>query len=188
MDSFAYKYDIRTELLDGKIVAMASAGTNHNTVTLNIAMLFKAYLQGKPCKVFSEGADVYLTKKDRLVPDVMVVCNRDIIKPKGVFGAPDLVVEVLSNSTAKLDRGYKKDLYERSGVKEYWLVDTNNRSIEVHLLQDEKLKLDNVYTLLTDDYIEDMTDEEQADLVHEFKTSLFDDLVIKIEDVFDDMI
>lgn len=65
----------------------------------------------------------------------MVVCNKDIIKKDGVHGVPDLIVEVISPSTAKKDKGYKKDLYETCGVKEYWLVDTDNRSIEVYLLK-----------------------------------------------------
>ena len=91
---------------------------------------------GKTCKAFNDGPDVYLTEEDRVIPDAMIICNKDIIKPNGIHGTPDLIAEVLSPSTAKKDRGYKKDLYERSGVKEYWIVAPTMRSIEAYLLTD----------------------------------------------------
>ena len=72
----------------------------------------------------------------RFVPDFMVVCDREKIKADGVHSAPDLVLEVLSPSTAKNDKGYKKSVYESSGVPEYWIVSPKEKSIEVYLLQD----------------------------------------------------
>ncbi|MCL2616957.1 MAG: Uma2 family endonuclease [Defluviitaleaceae bacterium] len=187
-DNVAYCEDTRTELLDGKIVAMATPDANHNTIVLNIALIFKAYLQGKPCQVYGDNMAVHFTKKDICIPDVTVVCNKDIIKLRGIYGAPDLVVEVLSPSTAKRDKGYKMDLYSRNGVREYWIVDTKSRSIEVYLQQGNRLTLDNVYTLLSSEYTDGITEEELAEIPSELKTSLFDDLIIKLEDVFVDMI
>lgn len=72
----------------------------------------------------------------------MIACNRDIIKNNGVYGAPNLIVEVLPPSTATNDKGYKKDLYGKFCVGEYWIVDILSRSINVYLLKDE------TYTIL----------------------------------------
>ena len=187
MVNLAYKDEVRKEMLDGRIVAMSpSPGMNHVTTAGNILYIFKNYLKGKQCKAYSE-ADVYLTPKDRVVPDVMIVCNKDIIKQKGIYGAPDLIVEILSPSTANRDRGYKKKLYEKCGVKEYWLVDTDSQSIEVYLLKDGIFELDKVYNLFPDYMLEDMTEEEINDIIKEFTTSLFSDMIIKVEDVFEGM-
>lgn len=133
----SYQDEPWDELLDGQVVAMSPRpSTNHNFVAENIFSIFRNHLRGKQCRAIADGTDLYLTDKDRVVPDVMVICNRDLIKSNGVHGAPDLVVEVLSRRTAKNDKGYKKDLYGRCGVHEYWLVEVETRSIEVYLLQE----------------------------------------------------
>lgn len=71
---------------------------NHNRVITNISRIFSTYLRTKRCESFSDGIGVHLAEKNIMIPDV--VCNRDIIKSNGIYGAPDLVVEVLSPSTA----------------------------------------------------------------------------------------
>ncbi len=119
------------------------------------------------------------------MPDFMVVCDPKKIQPKGIFGAPDLVAEVLSPSTAHRDRSYKKDVYEQAGVKEYWIVSTAEKSVEQYLLQDGRFVLANTYTQYPDYLLEDMTEEELAALVTEFKCSLYDDLLIKLADIFE---
>ena len=81
--------------------------------------------------------DVYLSEKDRVIPDVMIICSKDIIRDNGIYGTPDLVVEVLSPGTEKRDRGIKKNLYEICGVKEYWLANPEIKSVEVYLLIDQ---------------------------------------------------
>ena len=189
MSNFAYQEDICYEMLDGELFAMSpSASTNHQTVVKNILGIFDKYLKGKPCMVFGD-LDVILTENDHPIPDVVVVCNHDIIKPDAIYGPPDLIVEVLSPSTASKDKNYKKTLYGKCGVREYWIVDTSNRIIDVHHLQDGKLELVQVYAIIPDRFIERMSDEEKkARLIYDFKTSLFDDLVINIEDVFAEMI
>ena len=95
-----------------------------------------------------------------------------------------MIVEVLSPSTAKRDRGYKKDLYERSGIKEYWIVSPEDRSIEVYLLRENRYELDNVYSIFPDYELKRMTPEELAEIQMEFKCSLYDDLMISVEKVF----
>ena len=188
-DNLAYQEEFREELINGKIVAMSPRPfVNHNRIAFNIAFLFERYLRGKKCMPFSDGTTVYLTDKDHFVPDMMVVCDRNKIKRKGIYGAPDLVVEVLSPSTAKNDRGYKKSVYEANGIPEYWIVDPSNKSIEVYLLQNGHYVLDNVYTFYPAEEIEEMTDDEKSNVVTEFKCHLYDDLAIRLDDIFDNIL
>lgn len=190
--NLAYKDDDwekrREELIGGEVVMSPRPSTNHNRVAERIDFLFRVYLQGKKCEPFGDGYDLYLDEKNRFVPDFMVVCNRDKIKRNGIHGAPDLVVEVLSPGTAKNDRSRKKDAYEQNGVPEYWIVELSNRSIEVYLLEDGRYKLDNIYILYSTEELEDMTDEEKAALVTEFKCHLYDDLIIRLDDIFYDLL
>lgn len=184
--NLAYQEERREELIDGKVVMMSPASAGHTYVADNILMVFKQYLKGKKCIPFGDGLLVHLTDKDKFVPDVMVVCDRGKIKPDGVHGAPDLVVEVLSPSTARNDRTHKKDVYERCGVKEYWIVSPAEKHIEVYRLNGEKYVLHDIYTLPADWEMERMTEAERAAVVTEFKCHLYDDLTIRLEDIFTD--
>lgn len=187
--NLAYQDDLRYEIIGGRLVAMSPTPTiRHNQIGGNIYNIFYTYLKGKHCIAFHESTKVFLSEEERYVPDVMIVCDRNKIKATGVYGAPDLVVEVRSPSTAKRDRGHKKDAYERHGVREYWLVSPGDCSIEVYLLQDGRFQLDNVYSVYHDYDLFDMTEEERAAVVTEFKCSLYDDLIIRLEDVFYDLI
>lgn len=187
--NLAYQDDFiakrREELIDGKPVMMSPRPTvNHNHVVLNISRLFSNYLYGKRCTPFSDGVDLFLDEENRFVPDFMVVCDPDKIKLDGVHGAPDLVVEVLSPSTAKNDKTRKKDVYARCGVREYWLVGPEDKSIEVYHLNGESFLLHDIYTLHADWQLAQMSEEERSALVTHFKCSLFDDLDISIDDIF----
>lgn len=184
--NLAYRDAFREELIDGKVTMMAPASAGHTYTADNILNIFKNYLKGKTCVPFGDGLLVHLTDRDHFVPDVMVVCDRGKIKRNGIYGAPDLVVEVLSPSTAKYDRGYKKTVYESSGVPEYWIVDPVHKSIEAYLLQDGRYVLDNIYTLYPAEELAEMTDEEKATVMTEFKCHLYDDLVIRLDDIFSD--
>ena len=185
--NLAYKEEyVKEELINGQVVLMSpQPSINHVNVINNISILFGNFLKGKTCQSFPDSAAVFFTEKDYFVPDFMVVCDPKKIQPKGIFGAPDLVAEVLSPSTAHRDRSYKKDVYEQAGVKEYWIVSTAEKSVEQYLLQDGRFVLANTYTQYPDYLLEDMTEEELAALVTEFKCSLYDDLLIKLADIFE---
>ena len=184
-DSLAYQEEFREEMIGGKVVAMSPRPMyNHNHIAFNIAVLFSNYLRGKPCTVVPDGTDLYLTEEDRFVPDVMVVCDRDKIRRDGVHGAPDLVVEVLSPSTLRNDRMRKMKVYQACGVREYWLVDPENRTIEQYLLQDGKLELNMVYASCRDDELERMSEQEKAERETHFQCSLYSDFDIALEDIF----
>ena len=185
-DNLAYQEERREELIGGNVVMMAPASAGHVFIAGSIYNIFKNYLKGKNCIQFNDGLLVRLTDQDKFVPDFMVVCDRSKIKRTYIDGAPDLVVEVLSPSTAKNDRGYKRDLYERSGIPEYWIVDPSNKSIEVYLLREGRYSLDNIYTLYPAEELEEMTDEEKDAIVTEFKCHLYDDLIICLDDIFGD--
>lgn len=188
-DNLAYQEDLREELIGGKIVAMSPRPVfNHNRISFNIAHIFESYLRHKQCTVIADGTDLHLTENDRFVPDMMIVCDRDKIKADGVHGAPDLVVEVLSPSTVKRDRTYKKDTYARCGVREYWLVDPANKSVEVYRLENGRLELYDIYSVYPDFQLEQMTEAERAAVPTRFKCSLCDDFDIALEDVFNGML
>ena len=185
--NLAYKEEyVKEELINGQVVLMSpQPSINHVNVISNITTIFNVFLKGRTCQSFPDSAAVFLTEKDYFVPDFMVVCDPDKVKYNGVYGAPDLVVEVLSPSTAKRDRGYKKQVYEQCGVLEYWLVDVNNKSVEQYLLQDGKFVLNDIYVIQPDYVLDDMSEAEKAELVWDFKCSLYDDLLIHLEDVFE---
>lgn len=188
-DNLAYQDDFvtkrREELIDGKPVMMSPRPTvNHNRVAFNIAVLFDHYLKGKKCIPFSDGVDLYLDDDNRFVPDMMVVCDPDKIKPDGIHGAPDLVVEVLSPGTARNDKTRKKDVYARCGVREYWLVSPADKFVEIYRTDGTEFILHDVYTLYPDWQLAQMSEEERATVVTHFNCSLFDDLDISLEDIF----
>lgn len=184
----AYQDEFWSELIHGKLVAMSPAATKHNRIGGNIFSIFHWYLKGKSCVPFADGTAVRLSEEDRFIPDFMVVCDRSKIKSKWVEGAPDLVVEILSPSTAKNDRFHKKDVYESSGVPEYWIVSPAERSIEIYLLRDGRYVLENLYTYYPDEELADMTEEEKAEVVTEFRCHLYDDFAIRLDDIFGDLI
>jgi len=183
--NLAYQEERREELINGKIVAMSPRPSfNHNRVASNLFWIFETYLRRKKCTPFTDGTDLYLTENDRFIPDMMVVCDPDKIKPDGVHGAPDLVVEVLSPSTAKNDRAHKKEVYAKCGVREYWIVDPANKSVEVYRADGTAFILHDVYALHPDWMLAKMSEEERAAVATHFKCGLFDDLDISLEDVF----
>ena len=181
-----YEPEERYELINGEVYMMPRPNTAHMTVEVNIVTVFKNYLKGKSCRPFTE-TDVFLGRKNAFIPDVMIVCNPEIIKKKGIFGAPDLVVEILSPSTANKDRGLKFKTYEKFGVKEYWIVSPEAKTVEVYLLNEGKLEFNYSYLIYPDYEWESLTEEEKAEVKMEIKVSLYDDFYVKLEDIFEDV-
>ena len=182
--NLAYQDERWEELIGGKIVMMSPASMNHNRVVRNISRIFDNHLNGHTCEAFSDGAAVYLTEEDFFIPDVMVVCDPNKVHDDGIHGAPDLVVEILSPSTAKYDRGRKKDIYEKCGVREYWIVSPVEKTVEQYLLENGKFSLYETYAVLPDWMLAKMKPEERDAVVTAFKCSLYNDLAIHLEDIF----
>lgn len=187
MGNLAYDNE-RFEIIGGKTVMMSPRPTpNHNRVITSISSIFRNYLKGKRCEAFSDGVDVHLDEKNIVIPDAMIICNKYIIKGDGIYGAPDLVVEVLSPSTANRDKKDKKALYEKHGVKEYWIVDPVSKSLEVYHLIDKKFELDQAYAVYPDWQWEKMTESEKSEAVLALRVSLYDDFAIDIRDIFENV-
>ena len=188
--NLAYKLELyddapKEEVIGGRVVMMSTPDSNHNRVAGNIHTIFDVYLDGRRCEPFGDNEALFLEEgKEEYRPDMMVVCDPEKVRNKGVFGAPDLVVEVLSRSTARNDRGHKKDVYEKFGVREYWIVDPVRLSVEQYVLENGKFVLWDVYHKYSASALAEMKEEERAAVVTEFKCSLFDDLVISVDRIF----
>lgn len=114
-----YRCVTREELINGRILSMSLHSTfNHNQIASNIFLSFSGPFAGAYAPHCWRHPP-HLTEKNRFVPDMMMICDRDKIQSAGVHGAPDLVVEVLSPNTVKRNRAYKKDTYEKCGVRQY---------------------------------------------------------------------
>jgi Uma2 family endonuclease len=128
------------ELLDGHVVMEPPAGWPHGEVAVEVSYRIKSYLRRKPLgRVFESSQGFDLPSGDTVEPDVSFVSAErwnELTRPVRGFPpvVPDLVVEVLSPGTASIDRKRKKKVYERNGVREYWLVDPRARSVRVLLL------------------------------------------------------
>lgn len=187
--NLAYQEDWREELIGGKLVAMSPRPAfNHNRISSNIFRIFANYLDKKKCEAIADGTDLFLSEIDWFIPDFMVVCDRDKIQMDGVHGAPDLVVEVLSPSTAQNDRGHKKEVYAKCGVREYWIVSPDNKSVEIYLNEDAELVFHKVYTVVPGWMLEKMKAEERAEVVTRFRCSLYDDLELSLDDIFNGLL
>lgn len=133
----------RWELIDGIAYAMSPAPRiPHQNYAGDLFRKLGNFLDGKPCKPFIAPADVFLPDDsedgtDTVVqPDVLVVCDEGKVQDDGIHCAPDFVAEVLSEFTAYKDWNIKKALYERSGVREYWLVSPESGSVFRYVLED----------------------------------------------------
>ena len=177
----------KSEIINGKEVMMSPANTRHNKIQMNLGGIIWQYLKGKKCEVYTETL-VRFDALNQYIPDLLIVCDRDKIKTNYIEGAPDLVVEILSPSTGRNDIGVKKDIYEHFGVKEYWIISPNERSIVVYHLKDGKFIFDDRYTALNKWEEEAMSEREKAEHRLKLKVSLYDDLEIEVREIFDGLL
>lgn len=184
IDDPTYQEGWREEIINGERVTMPRLSFNHNQTAFNIALLFRNYLEGCQCTPISKGMDLYLSEENLFVPDFMIVSDPDMLRPDGVHGAPDLVVEVLSPGILRNDRGFKKEVYQKCGVREYWLVNPIDKSVEIYIAEDSAFALYDVFALRPDWELARMSEEERDAVVTHFKCSLFDDLDISLDDIF----
>ena len=137
--------ELRYELIDGRAYAMSPAPTRrHQEIVGELFRQIANALQGHPCRAYVAPFDVRLPRGseadddvDTVVqPDIAVFCDRSRLDERGARGAPDWIIEVLSPGTAGHDQLLKRDLYERHGVAEYWLVHPGDRLVTVYRLLD----------------------------------------------------
>ena len=129
----------RWELIEGVPYSMSPAPfRRHQDITRKLFVKLAVFLEGHACIPYCAPFDVLLPAEDEsdddvdtvVQPDILVFCDRSKLTEKGARGAPDLVVEILSPSTSKKDLNEKFRLYEKHGVREYWVVDPGNKSVQ----------------------------------------------------------
>ena len=129
---------VRYELIDGFPYMMSSPSMNHQRLIGRLFVQFWMFLQGKSCEVFLSPFDVRLNadEGDNIVvqPDLVIVCDRSKLNGKCCVGAPDMLIEVLSPSSSKLDKHIKLQKYQKYGVREYWIVDPDSNTIQAFTL------------------------------------------------------
>ena len=176
------------EIIGGKKIMSPAATLTHGNIIGRLYLFIGNHLmEHKNGYVYSDNADVHFSDGSVYRPDLSVVLksNEKILAgEKNIFGAPDMVVEVLSKSTLKKDITIKKDTYEAQGVREYWIVDPWGKSVSVYLLRDGKYFLDEVYALMTEDDLDLLDDDEKAAVKYKVPVSILEGLEIPIEFIF----
>jgi Uma2 family endonuclease len=168
--------DERWEIINGEPYMQAAPSWQHQAISRELMMQFGEYLRNKICQIFAAPFDLRLPAADEkdeditnvYQPDLLVVCDKNKLKGTGYCGVPSLVIEILSPSTARIDRLLKFNMYEKAGVKEYWIVEPDTKLISVFIL------LDNNRYGRPELYTENDT----------VKVSIFTDLVIELGTVF----
>ena len=167
----------RWELIDGEAYAMPPAPTiSHETLAGQLFRQIDEALDGVPCRALIAPVDVLLPTPDEagdhvttvVQPDILVVCDPEKITERNVRGAPDWIIEVLSPATARHDHLTKRALYERAGVREYWLVHPVDRVLTVYTLNDGKFG-----------------SPEIADMAGERAPTIFPEIVIRWQAILD---
>ncbi len=138
-DYVEFPDDKRYEIIDGELYEMTAPTVRHQVLLGNLFIIFKPHVRRQRLgSVYMAPIDVIFAENDIAQPDLVFVSEsrRNIIQDHAIVGAPDLVIEILSPSTAAHDRNRKADLYARYGVAEYWMVHPETETVEVRRLRD----------------------------------------------------
>ena len=153
-DCLTWEENERIEIINGEAIMMALPSRVHQEIVAELIRQFGNFLEGKGCRVYPTPFGVRLFEKDgdtpdnvdtMVEPDLSVVCDSDKLDKYGCKGAPDLVVEVLSPSSLRHDRLIKLGLYQRAGVRECWIVDPENKALQVFTLEGGFLRIHEEY-------------------------------------------
>ena len=180
------------EIIGGEKFMAPAANLDHSGIISRLVTVFSNYfLEHKSGYVFSDDVDVHFSDGSLYKPDLVVVLKSNekiLANRKAIYGAPDMVVEVLSHSTRRKDLTIKKDVYEAQGVREYWIIDPRAKIVSVYLLQDGKYFLDDEYILFDEADIEEAewlkSKGEEVTIKNEIPVKIFDGLTIPLEFVF----
>ena len=142
-DVLTWNENERIEIINGEAVMMAPPSRVHQEISGEIFRQLANYLEGKKCRVYAAPFAVRLFERDveapedvdtMVEPDLSVVCDSDKLDKYGCKGAPDVVIEILSPSTQRHARLVKLGLSQRAGVREYWIVNPEDQTVQVMLL------------------------------------------------------
>jgi Uma2 family endonuclease len=141
-DYLTWPVDLVAELIQGKLFKKAAAAPNriHQRVSLKLSVKLYQFLEGKTCQVYEAPFDVRFpidSKEDHRIfdvvqPDICVVCDPSILDKRGCIGAPDLIIEILSPGSTKLELKHKFELYESRGVREYWIIHPEHQNLLIY--------------------------------------------------------
>ena len=177
------------EIINGKIYYMAGGTFLHVRVIGKIAYIFNRYFDQKNSDCFADTSDlkVYLDRersKEYVLPDIVVTCDESKVIEGGYKGDPELIVEVMSDATRRPDRMDKFELYEKSGVKEYWIVEPELKSIEQYVLSEGRYYLREVLKLLKEDEFNNLSEEQKTNYTTIIKPAMFNDLEVDLNEIF----
>lgn len=148
-DYLTWKFEERLEIFKGKIFRMSPApSTSHQKVSMRLTKFILQKINNHHCNLFAAPFDVRLLNSKKstennsvftvVQPDLCVICDEEKIDERGAFGAPDLIIEILSPGNSKKEMKYKFDLYEEAGVLEYWIVNPADKTILIYILKDNQ--------------------------------------------------
>ena len=141
-DIYALPEGQRAELIDGRIYNMAPPVRVHQHLVMNLSAAIHAYIKAKggDCLVYPAPFAVFLNEDDRnyVEPDISVICDQGKLDEKGCNGAPDWIIEIVSQLTQQMDYGIKLFKYRTAGVREYWIVNHVKRTVMVYDFEHEK--------------------------------------------------
>ena len=145
-DYYALPPDIRVELIDGVFYDMASPATSHQKISTFLLVTLQTFIEANngSCQTYAAPTDVQLDcdEKTMVQPDVFVLCDEDKDEEKCIFGAPDLVIEILSPSTRYHDTIRKLHKYRNAGVREYWIVMPRELKIRVYFFEKSDMPIE----------------------------------------------
>ena len=180
-DYLTWQFNETVELIKGKIMLMSPApNVTHQRVSMNFSGSLFNFFKRKKCQVFAAPFDVRLYDRKKSIlsnedihtvvqPDLCVICNPDILDMQGCNGAPDWIIEILSKGNSKREMQIKYELYQESGVQEYWIVYPNDQAINQFVLDESgRYQLKQMYT-----------DDDMA------TPHLFPELAIDLTEVFE---
>jgi Uma2 family endonuclease len=146
-DYLQWDDDRRWELIDGAVFNMTPAPSRkHQKISMELAWQLRTFLKDNSCEVYAAPFDVRLPEKDEpddeiktvVQPDISVICDKTKLDDRGCRGAPDLIIEIVSPFTARKDLKDKMFLYERCGVKEYWIVHPEEKILMRYKLENNR--------------------------------------------------
>ncbi len=133
------------ELINGVVVRRASPSPYHQSISMRLSAMMHSYCTDhQRGLVFTAPTDVFLNDYNHVIPDIFFIRRENlgiVDYRQGIYGVPDLIVEIISPGSILQDRVEKRDAYQRAGVREYWMVDPNNRSIEIYKNVDGEFRI-----------------------------------------------
>jgi len=178
-DYLTWTMEEMVEVIKGKVFKMSPAPKrNHQTVSWKLSGVLYNYLKNKECQAFSAPFDVRLPVKSKrnediftvVQPDICVICDIDKLDDAGCIGAPDLVIEILSKGNNKKELKNKYEVYEESGVKEYWIIHPDEQTLLIYTLVNNAFQPSRLFTI-----------------GDEITTPILPGFVLNLEDVFDNL-